>query len=236
MRRLTIVVPVLNEAGILVDMLKALALLRARGTEVIVVDSGSSDGSPVLARPLADRVIGAPRGRGAPLNAGAALGTGDALLFLHADTTLPPDADRLIASALMHRAWGRFDLRIAGRHPLLAVVARMINWRSRLTGIATGDQAIFVARAAFTAVGGFPDLPLMEDIAISRRLKRLCRPYCVGAPVVTSGRRWEYHGVLRTVVLMWRLRLAYYFGVEPARLALRYGPVPPSPAQTGAGP
>ena len=236
MRRLTVIVPVLNEAAILVGALRALAPLRARGAEVIVVDSGSSDGSPDLARPLADHVVAAPRGRGAPLNAGAALGTGDVLLFLHADTALPRDADRLIATALVHRAWGRFDLRIAGRHPLLAVVARMINWRSRLTGIATGDQAIFVSRAAFTAIGGFPDLPLMEDVAISRRLKRLCRPYCIGVPVVTSGRRWEHHGVVRTILLMWRLRLAYYCGVEPAQLALRYGPVPPSPAQTRAWP
>jgi len=231
MRRLTIVMPVLNEAPIIVGALQALAPLRARGAEVIVADGGSSDTTVRLARPLADRVISAVRGRAAPMNAGAALGTGETLLFLHADTTLPENADRLIAAALAHRVWGRFDLRIAGRHRLLAVVARMINWRSRATGIATGDQAIFVMRAAFLAVGGFPDLPLMEDIALSRRLKESCRPYCIGTPVVTSGRRWEYHGVLRTIVLMWRLRLAYYFGVEPARLALRYGPVPPSAAQ-----
>ncbi len=236
MRRLTIVLPVLDEAAIIIGALQALAPLRARGAEVIVVDGGSSDGTRRLAQPLADRVIAAPRGRGAPMNAAVALGTGDSLLFLHADTALPDNADRLIASALLHRAWGRFDLRIAGRHPLLAVVARMINWRSRLTGIATGDQAIFVTRQAFLAVGGFPDLPLMEDIAISRRLKRLCRPFCIAAPVITSGRRWEHHGVVRTIVLMWRLRLAYYLGVAPARLARRYGPVPPSPARGGAGP
>jgi len=236
MGRLTIIVPVLNEAAIIVAALQALAPLRTRGAEIIVVDGGSSDGTPDLAQSLADRVIAAPRGRGAPLNAGAALGTGDALVFLHADTALPENADRLVAAALRQRSWGRFDLRIAGRHPLLAIIARMINWRSRATGIATGDQAIFVTREAFLAVGGFPDLPLMEDIAISRRLKRLCRPYCIGAPVVTSGRRWEHHGVLRTVVLMWRLRLAYYFGVEPARLARRYEPVPRSAAQGRAGP
>jgi len=233
---LTIVLPVLDEAAIIVGALQALAPLRARGAEVIVADGGSGDGTASLARPFADRVIAAPRGRGAPMNAGAALGTGDMLLFLHADTALPENADRLITRALMRRAWGRFDLRIAGRHPLLALVARMINWRSRATGIATGDQAIFVRRDAFYAVGGFPDLPLMEDIAISRRLKRLCRPVCIATPVVTSGRRWEYHGVLRTIVLMWRLRLAYYFGVEPARLAMRYGRVPPSAAQRRAGP
>lgn len=236
MRRLTIIVPVLNEAALIVDALQALAPLRARGAEVIVVDGGSSDGTPGLAQRLAERVITAPRGRGAPMNAAAALGVGDALLFLHADTALPENADRLIAEALAIRAWGRFDLRIAGRHPLLAVVARMINWRSRLTGIATGDQAIFVTREAFLSVGGFPDLPLMEDIAISRRLKALCRPLCIGVPVVTSGRRWDHYGVLRTIVLMWWLRLAYYCGVAPARLALLYGPVPPSAAQGGAGP
>jgi rSAM/selenodomain-associated transferase 2 len=236
MRRLTIVVPVLDEAAIIGAALQALTPLRARGAEIIVVDGGSSDGTLDLARPLADRVIAAPRGRGAPLNAGAALGTGDALVFLHADTALPDNADRLIAAALTRRAWGRFDLRIAGRHPLLAVVARMINWRSRLTGIATGDQAIFVSREAFLAVGGFPDLPLMEDIAISRRLKHVCRPFCIATPVITSGRRWEHHGVIRTILLMWRLRLAYYFGVAPARLARRYEPVPSSPAQGRAGP
>ncbi len=231
-----IVVPVLDEAAIIVGALQALAPLRSRGAEVVVADGGSSDGTANLARPFADRVIAAPHGRGAAMNAGVALGTGEMLLFLHADTTLPANADRLIAPALMRRAWGRFDLRIAGRHPLLALVARMINCRSRLTGIATGDQAIFVRREAFEAVGGFPDLPLMEDIAISRKLKRLCRPVCIATPVVTSGRRWEYHGVVRTIVLMWRLRLAYYFGAEPARLAMRYGRVPPSAAQGRAGP
>jgi rSAM/selenodomain-associated transferase 2 len=232
MGRLTIVVPVLNEAAIIVAALQALAPLRGRGAEIIVADGGSRDGTAQLAAPLADRVIASTRGRGAPMNAGAALGSGDALLFLHADTTLPDDADFLIGSALARRAWGRFDLRIAGRHPLLAVIARMINLRSRATGIATGDQAIFVTREAFEAVGGFPDLPLMEDIAMSRRLKRLCRPFCIATPAVTSGRRWERNGVVRTIVLMWRLRLAYYLGAEPERLAARYG----SAAQSRAGP
>jgi rSAM/selenodomain-associated transferase 2 len=205
---------------------------------VIVVDGGSSDQTVALALPLADRVIVDARNRGAAMNAGAALGSGDVFIFLHADTTLPNNADALIAAALADRSsdralrccWGRFDLRIAGRHPLLALVARMINWRSRLTGIATGDQAIFVARKAFWSVGGFADFPLMEDIALSRKLKRLCRPLCIGAPAVTSGRRWDYHGLWHTIVLMWRLRLAYYFGAEPARLALAYDPIPPSSA------
>ena len=234
MRRLTIVIPVLDEAAIIVGALTALTPLRAGAAEIVVVDGGSSDDTRRLAAPLADHVVAAPPGRGASMNAGAALGSGDALLFLHADTALPDNPDRLIAAALSARAWGRFDLRIAGRHPFLAVVARMINWRSRLSGIATGDQAIFVRREAFMAVGGFPDLPLMEDIAISRRLKRLCRPFCIATPVVTSGRRWEHHGIGRTIVKMWGLRLAYYLGAEPARLALRYPPVPS--AQRRAGP
>jgi rSAM/selenodomain-associated transferase 2 len=229
MARLTIVLPVLNEAAIIVAALRALAPLRARGVEIIVADGGSRDGTARLAMPSADRVITVQRGRGAAVNAGAALGTGDALLFLHADTALPHNADRLIDAALARRAWGRFDLRIAGNHPLFAVIARMINWRSRVTGIATGDQAIFVTRKAFEAVGGFPDLPLMEDIAISRRLKRLCRPFCLATPVVTSGRRWERNGVLSTILLMWRLRLSYYLGVEPALLAELYD-TPRSPA------
>jgi rSAM/selenodomain-associated transferase 2 len=229
MRRLTVVLPVLNEAAIIVAALQALAPLRARGAEIIVADGYSRDGTAQLAEPFADRVITVRRGRGAAMNAGAAFGTGDALLFLHADTALPDGTDRLIDAALAHRAWGRFDLRIAGCHPLLAMVARMINLRSRLTGIATGDQAIFVSRKAFEAVGGFPDLPLMEDIAISRRLKRLCRPYCIATPAVTSGRRWEQSGVIRTILLMWRLRLSYYLGVEPALLAELYD-APRSPA------
>jgi rSAM/selenodomain-associated transferase 2 len=229
MRRLTVVLPVLNEAAIIVAALQALAPLRACGAEIIVADGYSRDGTAQLAEPFADRIITVRRGRSAAMNAGAALGTGDALLFLHADTALPDGTDRLIDAALAGRAWGRFDLRIAGGHPLLAVIARMINWRSRLTGIATGDQAIFVSREAFAAVGGFPDLPLMEDIAISRRLKRLCRPYCIATPAVTSGRRWEKSGVIRTILLMWRLRLSYYLGVEPALLAALYD-APRSPA------
>jgi rSAM/selenodomain-associated transferase 2 len=235
MRQLSIIIPTLDEAAIITAALKALAPLRARGAAVIVVDGGSSDGTAALARAFADRVIIGPRSRGAAMNAGAALATGEALLFLHADTTLPDDADRLIVQALAQRCWGRFDLRLAATHPLLVLVARMINWRSRFTAIATGDQAIFVRREAFRAVGGFADLPLMEDIALSRKLKRRGRPFCIATPAVTSARRWEYHGILRTIMLMWRLRLAYYCGVAPGRLASAYGRVP-SPAQSGARP
>ncbi|MFL6947708.1 MAG: TIGR04283 family arsenosugar biosynthesis glycosyltransferase [Xanthobacteraceae bacterium] len=228
---LSIILPVLDEAAIIADALAALAPLRQRGAEVIVVDGGSRDGTVDLARPAADRVIASPRGRAAQMNAGAALARGAVLLFLHADTRLPGNADALVLAGLERsgRAWGRFDIAIAGRSPLLAIVAAAINLRSRLTRIATGDQAIFVSRDVFAAVGGFPDIALMEDVALSRALKRISRPVCVAAKVTTSGRRWEQHGVLRTVVLMWRLRLAYFLGAEPAALARRYGYVPRKP-------
>jgi rSAM/selenodomain-associated transferase 2 len=217
--KISVIVPVLDEAQGIVAALGALAPLRARGHEVIVVDGGSSDGTPTLAAPLADRVIGSPRGRAAQMNAGAAAAGGAALLFLHADTRLPEDADRLIAAALARRPWGRFDVRIEGRSPLLAVVAFFMNWRSRLTGIATGDQAIFVRRGEFP---GFAPIALMEDIAFSRQMKRISHPVCLRHQVVTSGRRWERHGVLRTILLMWRLRLAYWRGEPPDELARRY--------------
>jgi rSAM/selenodomain-associated transferase 2 len=193
--------------------------------DIIVADGGSDDGTADLARPLADRVITAPRGRARQMNAGAAAATGDVLLFLHCDTVLPEDADRLVLDGLARTgaAWGRFDVRIEGRHPLLPVVAAMMNARSRLTGIATSDQAIFVRRDAFGKAGRFPDIPLMEDIAFSKGMKRISAPLCLHSKAVTSGRRWEKHGVLKTIVLMWRLRLAYFLGADPATLAKDYG-------------
>jgi rSAM/selenodomain-associated transferase 2 len=228
---LSIIVPVLNEAKVIADALVALAPLRQRGAELIVVDGGSDDGTVDLAGPHADQVMLAPRGRAAQMNAGAEAARGEVLLFLHADTQLPHDADRLVLEGLArsYHAWGRFDLAIAGRSPSLPLVAAAINLRSRLTGIATGDQAIFVSRREFNHIGGFPDIPLMEDVALSRALKRVSQPLCLHAKVTTSGRRWENHGILRTIVLMWRLRLAFFLGAEPAALARRYGYVPRDP-------
>ena len=217
--RLSIVMPVLNEARGLRAALEALAPLRRRGHELIVVDGGSEDGSAELAAGRCDLVLRAVRGRAAQMNAGARAASGTCLVFLHADTRLPEAAERAIFDALRTRAWGRFDVRIGGRHPLLALVAGLMNLRSRLTGIATGDQAIFVRRTAF---GGFPEIALMEDVAFCKAMKPVSPPACLREQVRTSGRRWERRGVLRTIFLMWRLRLAYALGADPEQLAERY--------------
>jgi len=217
--RLAIIIPTLDEAGRIRASLEALAPLRARGHEVIVVDGGSSDATVELARPLADQVLVSAKGRAVQMNAGARAARAEGLVFLHADTRLPALADALIINALKVYAWGRFDVRIVGRHPLLGLVAGAMNLRSRLTGIATGDQAIFVRRDVFL---GFPEIALMEDIAFSRAMKRVGAPACLRERVSTSGRRWETRGVVRTIFLMWRLRLLYALGVEPQRLARDY--------------
>ena len=221
---ISIIVPVLNEAQGISESLAALAPLRSRGHEVIVVDGGSSDKTPDLARRAADRVVSAPRGRASQMNAGAALARGEVLVFLHADTRLPEGAGARILQGLAAsgRAWGRFDVRIEGASVFLPVIAFFMNLRSRATGIATGDQAMFVRREAFERAGGFPPLELMEDIALSRSLKRVSRPLCLAEKAVTSGRRWERHGVLRTVFLMGWLRLAFFLGAAPASLARFY--------------
>src|SRR5688500_18662028 len=222
---LSIIIPCLYDAEGIAATLAALAPLRARGAEVIVADGGSSDDTVARAGPLADRVIAAPRGRARQMNAGAASARGEILLFLHADALLPEAADLLIFEGLKRsrRGCGRFDVTISGRHPVLRMVERLMNLRSRLTGIATGDQAIFVTRSLFTAAGDYPDIALMEDVALSKRLKRFGPPLCLNHRLITSGRRWEKHGVLRTIVLMWRLRLAYWLGADPGKLAVRYG-------------
>lgn len=217
--RLSVVVPTLDEAAGIERCLRALAPLRARGHEVIVADGGSSDGTPQLAGRHCDRVVAALRGRAQQMNAGAAVAAGDALLFLHADTLLPPEADRAVLAALAARAWGRFDVTIDSRDARLALVGFCMNWRSRLTGIATGDQAIFVRRADFP---GFPPIALMEDVAFSKAMKRVSPPACLRARVSTSARRWESRGVTRTVFLMWQLRLRYWLGADPDELARRY--------------
>jgi rSAM/selenodomain-associated transferase 2 len=221
--KLSIVIPTLDEAAAIEATLAAAEPARAAGAEVIVADGGSRDATRTLAARLADRVIEAPRGRAAQMNAGARVASGDTLLFLHADTLLPHDAHEAVGAGLAQgREWGRFDVSIAGADPMLRVVALMMNARSRWTAVATGDQTMFATRAAFEAVGGFAEIPLMEDVALSKALARRSRPACLGHRVVTSGRRWERAGTLRTILLMWRLRLAYALGADPHRLARRY--------------
>ncbi|MEE9493564.1 MAG: TIGR04283 family arsenosugar biosynthesis glycosyltransferase [Gammaproteobacteria bacterium] len=222
---LTVIIPVLNEATGIAATLQCLQPMRSRAVEVIVVDGGSEDDTVSRATPLADRIILSACGRAVQMNAGASQATGDALWFLHADTLVPNNADQMIMQALNNRSqnWGRFDVVITGNNRLLTVIAALMNWRSRLSGIATGDQGMFIKRSYFEAVGGFANIPLMEDIALSKNLKRLARPCCLSSTIQTSGRRWESNGIIRTILLMWVLRAAYALGVPPQRLKQFYG-------------
>lgn len=221
---LSVIIPCLNEAEGIANTLRSLAPLRARGVEIVVADGGSSDGTAGLAQPLADAVISAPRGRANQMNAGAKHARGDVLLFLHADCRLPDAADAVIIDGLnrARTTWGRFDVTLTGTHPLLSIVGAMMNIRSRLTGIATGDQGIFVTRSLFEAIGGFPQIALMEDVALCKHLKQYAKPFCLRHYMTVSGRRWEKHGVLRTILLMWRLRLEFWLGADPDTIAPRY--------------
>lgn len=221
---LSVIIPALNEAAGIAATLDRLQPLRRRGVEVIVADGGSTDATVALAGERADRVVLSPPGRAIQMNAGAAAARGEIFCFLHADSRLPEGADGLIVEGLTRarRSWGRFDVMIEGSHPMLGVIAWMMNRRSRLTAICTGDQGIFVTRSLFEAVGRFPEIALMEDVALSRLLKRYGPPLCITHRLGTSGRRWQQHGVLRTIGLMWRLRLAYWLGADPGKLAARY--------------
>lgn len=222
---LSIIVPVLNEAAQIASILSALTPLRQRGAQVIVVDGGSSDGTPQLAQALADLVLSSERGRARQMHTGALAANGEVLLFLHADTFLPPDADHLILQGLSESGlqWGRFDVQISGQPTMLRTISNMINWRSRTFGIATGDQAIFIRHSLYRDIGGFPQQALMEDVELCKRLKRRqLRPLCLREKVQTSGRRWETRGVWRTIFLMWRLRFYYWIGVSADTIAKAY--------------
>lgn len=221
---LSIIVPTLNEENVIVSCLARLQPLRGHGAEVVVVDGGSTDDTVALSHGLADIETTATCGRALQMNAGARRASGAELLFLHADTILPDDAMEQIDAAFSEpqRVWGRFDVQFKSDLRLLPLVGFLMNVRSRSTGIATGDQAIFVRRAAFEQVGGFPEIAIMEDIALSRKLKRLASPVCLRSKVTTSGRRWEQNGTIQTILLMWQLRLAYFFGADPRHLAIKY--------------
>lgn len=223
--RLSIVIPALNEANAIDSVLRPLQPLRAEVAEIILVDGGSEDGTVEKAEELVDQLLRSERGRARQMNAGARAARGEILLFLHADTLLPARAADAVLEAMDQEThdWGRFDVRLSGRHPLLRMVETMISLRSRLNGIATGDQAIFVRRKLFEEIGGYQEIPLMEDVALSRELAGRGKPACLGARVTTSSRRWEEQGIWRTIFLMWRLRWAYARGADPEQLAKRYG-------------
>jgi rSAM/selenodomain-associated transferase 2 len=222
MQKYSIIIPTLNEASGIRECLLALQELRVE-CQLIVADGGSNDDTKEISLPLVDVFITVPKGRAVQMNAGAQKALTGVLIFLHADTFLPENSLDLIQHAINNGAqWGRFDMQLVGESSMLKVVAVMMNWRSRLTGIATGDQVIFVTRSAFQEVGYFPDIALMEDIAISKNLKKISGCYCLAAKVQSSGRRWEAFGVWHTIVLMWSLRLRYWFGTEPDALAKLY--------------
>lgn len=230
--RVAVILPVLNEAAHLDAVLSALLELQ-HFDEIIVVDGGSTDASVEIVckfmssdEPDAHPVpilIQSPRGRASQMHAGAQAAQADVLLFLHADCTLPPGAADDIRDAIgQGHAWGRFDVRLSGRHFLFRVIERLMNWRSRFTGIATGDQAVFVRSDVYRVLGGYAPMALMEDIEFSARLKSVGRPVCLPSPVLVSSRRWEKHGIIRTILMMWTLRFLYWLGVSPERLARWY--------------
>lgn len=221
--KVSIIIPVLNEAGQITDTLKSLEHYRHQGHELIIIDGGSSDDTLAIVEPFADTVLSCNAGRAVQMNRGIAAAQGDALLFLHADTRLPDNAISSMIDALEDGYfWGRFDVRLSGNHFMLRVIERLMNIRSCITGVATGDQAIFVSRESIEIVGEYPQLPLMEDVVFSKRLRSLGWPACLRRQVVTSSRRWEDKGILRTVLLMWRLRLLFFLGVSADKLVKQY--------------
>ena len=199
-----------------------IKILLKQKAEVIVVDGGSTDGTFDAIKKLDCQYILSPAGRAKQMNVGAQIAKGDVLVFLHADTGLPKKATETITSCLKNHQWGRFDVSLTGNSFLFRIIETLMNLRSCITSIATGDQCIFIKRALFDKCGGFTDIPLMEDIAMSKRLKKFSRTACIKDRVITSSRRWESKGIIRTIILMWYLRLAYFFGVSPHRLHKHY--------------
>lgn len=221
--KVSIIIPVLNEAELIAETLTRLAPCRNQGHELIVVDGGSSDETVSVVQPYADKVLCSSRGRARQMNHGIAVASGDILLFLHADTLMAHQALTQVINAIENGYfWGRFNVRLSGKHLMFRIIERMMNLRSRLTGVATGDQAIFVSKECIDIVGDYPQIALMEDVLFSKRLRNLGWPACISQPVVTSSRRWEEHGVLRTLLLMWRLRLLFVLGVSADKLAQQY--------------
>lgn len=222
---IAVIVPLLNERQRLPDLIGMLRSLDA--DEVAIVDGGSSDGSEDLLEASSLHWCTSASGRAVQMNSGASRTCSDILLFLHADTRIDSSHLSAVRKAMGDSAivGGRFDVRLSGSHPALRMIEWFINFRSRLTRISTGDQCQFVRREAFEEIAGFPEQPLMEDVEFSRRLKRAGNIACLRDKVTTSSRRWERHGILRTVLLMWKIRLLYWLGVSPERLARMYADV-----------
>lgn len=219
--KFSIIIPTLNEEKTIISCLLPLQPLRDK-CEIIIVDAAEQ---PMVNAPqahLADQIISSAKGRARQMNTGADHALGDILIFLHADTYLPEHALQLIEQHIGNKHWGRFDIQLSGDPFMLKIIAGMMNRRSRLTGIATGDQAIFVTKVAFEKAGRYPDIALMEDIALSKALKKIGPPLCLNSKVTSSGRRWQRYGVYRTILLMWSLRLRYLFGADPQLLAELY--------------
>lgn len=219
---LSIIIPTLNEAEVIITTLRPLQVLR-NNCELIIVDGGSVDNTVAKAAPYVDGIITSAPGRAVQMNAGAASARGDTFIFLHADSQLPENVFTIIQEALSQGyCWGRFDIHLSGKPRLLPVISLLMNIRSRLTGIATGDQAIFITRETFTAIGQYPVIALMEDIALSKKLIPVAKPFCSGDKVISSGRRWEQYGCINTILLMWWLRLLFFLGRAPEKLNKRY--------------
>ncbi|MDC3332609.1 TIGR04283 family arsenosugar biosynthesis glycosyltransferase [bacterium] len=221
---LTIVIPTFNEALNIRGFLQKLQPLRAQGCEIILADGDSEDGTPIIAKMWVDQVVVAPKGRAQQMNAGALRARGNKLLFLHADTSLPSNIIDWLKWFVVQpeQSWGFFCVRLSGKSVAFRVIEKCINVRSRLTAVATGDQAIYVGRDQFRALGGFDDIPLMEDVSLSKTLKKISPPTIWDSPVITDSRRWEKRGTVATVLLMWKLRLMYWLGVSPNYLAKKY--------------
>jgi len=221
--KISIIIPVLNEEINLSQISSHLQLIRQQGHDVIIVDGGSVDNTLVIAYEITDKVVVSKAGRALQMNSGADIASGEVLLFLHADTLLPDNALQTIIDLFQKKNyWGRFNVRLSSNKNIYRLIERLMNLRSCLTSIATGDQAIFIERNLFDRVGRFPEIALMEDVAISKQLKKIVKPVCLKQKVITSSRRWETKGVVSTVLLMWKLRLYYFFGMSPDKLKQLY--------------
>ncbi len=235
----SIIIPVFNEADNLPLLFDNINKLNPNPQQVILVDGGSNDDSIAIIQSFINelmlnndrkidwRMTGSKAGRALQMNTGAALATSEVLLFLHADTQLPMNAIESVSEAMKRAEWGRFDVQIASRQPTLRLVSQMINWRSRLSGIATGDQAIFISQSLFERIGNYPNQALMEDIELckqlkGKQLKGMAKPACLKSKVITSARRWQQHGTWRTIILMWHLRFDYWRGVSADNIKARY--------------